>query len=192
MNYDGETIFRGLFLGQGAVADLFPEVWKSEAMKPYLASLRDPNAAAGIDQMMMMIRQKDPLFFDNFRAAMQSGDPVQIQQAMKDSGKMCVSLAEDMKAKGDIGGKSRAVDNPDGAQSRLGSPRGTCVLVWVLVDLAVAIHVVAVAQVAAVLWLAEVYAIAGENKDPIALVGGTDSTLAKDVFVASVAQRLAK
>ncbi len=96
--YDGETVFRGVFLDDGPVAKLFPEIWENPAIVGYL----DQDAQAGAKEQVAAARQyvikglrvQDPTFFDRFEKEMQSGDHIRIRQAMNEVGERLVKLSE--------------------------------------------------------------------------------------------------
>jgi SdpC family antimicrobial peptide len=88
--YDGETIFRGVLLGDGPVAKLFPEFWGRAQLASYqkLAAERgsQEQLATAKQQIIDMLRTQDPTFFNRFGSEMQSGDPIRIQQAITEAG----------------------------------------------------------------------------------------------------------
>ncbi len=88
--YDGETVFRGVLLNDGAVAKLFPEFWESPqvATSLELAAKRGSQADAAIakQKIVDILRTQDPTFFSRFGVEMQSGDPVRVQQALTEAG----------------------------------------------------------------------------------------------------------
>lgn len=71
---DGESAFRGLAFGQGPVARRLPEIADAPA--------HDAGAAAIVDDVIAAVRATDPSFFGRFGAAMQSGDRIQIREAL--------------------------------------------------------------------------------------------------------------
>jgi SdpC family antimicrobial peptide len=77
----GEKIFRGLILGEGPVAEHFPEVWPHRDFTLEERERRERTAA----QLVEHIRQADPTFFDRFGAATQSGDHLRIERALDES-----------------------------------------------------------------------------------------------------------
>lgn len=85
--YSGATIFRGLFFGQGPVAKIFTDL----PARPARANDR------GTDAFVSLIEHKDPQFFGRFGKAMQSGDPVRIDRALRAASDMAKSIAADVK-----------------------------------------------------------------------------------------------
>lgn len=80
----GEEVFRGLVFGEGTVAEQFPEVWGSFSQHTFTPEQREAHALAKA-QLVEGIRQADPMFFDRFGEALQSGDHLRIERAMDES-----------------------------------------------------------------------------------------------------------
>ncbi len=77
--FDGEAIFRGLLLGSGSVAKIFPEYYHPEdASQNTAAKEEDSHLQMVIDAF----KAQDPSFFERFGKDMQSGDPVKISQSL--------------------------------------------------------------------------------------------------------------
>ncbi|OWL95507.1 hypothetical protein CBQ26_12175 [Deinococcus indicus] len=133
--FSGQQIFKGVVLGSGPVAELFPEIWKSEQ---YLAALREvtPEQMAERtvleDQLMADVETKFPGFFAEYKTEMTSGDPYRVQRIVREAGeKMKVVLAD----RGiNVNAAVAEVENDN-------SLHGTCV--WAVVTAAGAFHVVA-------------------------------------------------
>lgn len=79
----GEVIFRGLFFGNGPVANMFPEIWGSPQLATYASRLNDPDVLALEDRLIERLRADNPGFFVNFAQEMRSGDQLRIQDAMR-------------------------------------------------------------------------------------------------------------
>ena len=73
--YTGEALFRGVVLGEGEVATRLPELWSANEAAA-------EGTRASNDALVASVAQRDPAFFDAFGAKMQSGDPVQVGQAL--------------------------------------------------------------------------------------------------------------
>ncbi|GAA2878600.1 hypothetical protein GCM10010517_40670 [Streptosporangium fragile] len=86
-SYDGETVFRGLFLGIGPVAEKFPEF-----PKPPVDLLKQQEQAA--EKYIAAIRADDPAFFDTFGTDMTSGDRVRVLAAMTSANERFAKLLE--------------------------------------------------------------------------------------------------
>ena len=89
--YDGETIFRGLYFGQGPVAEMFPELWKQERYletKKQLTSGDEHRLTELQNKMVGRLRDLDKGFFDRFGETMQSGDHLAIQKSLEETGKL--------------------------------------------------------------------------------------------------------
>ncbi|MFF5114693.1 hypothetical protein [Streptosporangium sp. NPDC000509] len=72
--YDGESVYRGLILGIGPVAERFPEI-----MRPAGGVTAKQEAFASA--MVAAISKKDPAFLASFGREMTSGDHVRIDRA---------------------------------------------------------------------------------------------------------------
>ena len=160
--YSGQTVFRGVFLGDGPVAKLFPEIWESTGIAAYMqraAQEKSPEAiAAGKQQIIDILQKQDPTFFARFGAEMQSGDRIRIQQALAEAG---TRLKQELK-------------NQVGAAPAVRPPENI-----VVVYLYIAVAVVAAVALA----IAEVIAIPDTT-------GTMSSSLQSDVYVDLIAQRL--
>ncbi len=73
--YDGELIFRGVLLGIGPVAKLFPEYYSG-------AGGVEEQHASAVDHVVASFREHDPAYFDQFAKDMQSGDLTRISLAL--------------------------------------------------------------------------------------------------------------
>ena len=84
--YDGETIFRGLVLGDGPVAKLFPEIWQDPQVLAYRQRADQQSTpeqrSAARQKLIDLLRVQDPTFFSRFGTEIQSGDPVRVEGAL--------------------------------------------------------------------------------------------------------------
>ncbi|MFC4535920.1 hypothetical protein [Sphaerisporangium dianthi] len=71
-NYDGETLFKGLFLGAGPVAGKHPDL---------IVPTSGRWQAQRADHLIQRMRQHRPAFFASFAAAITSGDRIRIERA---------------------------------------------------------------------------------------------------------------
>jgi SdpC family antimicrobial peptide len=166
--YDGETVFQGVFLDDGPVAKLFPEIWENPTVVGYRDQVMQANTveqvAAGQQALITDLRTQDPTFFDRFGKEMQSGDRIRIQRAMSEANQRLTKLF------------AEAAERSPNPSKRL----------WV--DTAVAIDYV-VAVWAAILAVIVVGGFLPHPCDPS--TGCTNSsTLQQDVLVDLVAKRL--
>ena len=74
--YDGVTIYRGLFFGNGPVVSKLPTLRKVAGFYP-------PEYKALETPVINYIKSKDPTYFDKFAADMQSGDRARVADAIK-------------------------------------------------------------------------------------------------------------
>lgn len=82
--FDGQTIFRGIFLHVGPVAELVPVV---AGLPPTPPGLEEESSL-----LMEAISATDPAFFDRYAAQMQSGDPLLVQQATEQAGRLITEI----------------------------------------------------------------------------------------------------
>jgi SdpC family antimicrobial peptide len=80
--YDGETLFNGLFLATGPIADLFPELWS----RIELTDQQTQEIAGYAAQFSAHIKNVDPSFYERFAKEIQSGDRLRIAGAVEDAG----------------------------------------------------------------------------------------------------------
>lgn len=154
--YSGEDLFKGLLLGQGPVADLFPEVWndvkefREQAIPPEEFEKAQLAMSDYADAMIETIAAEDPGFFDAFAAEIQSGDHLRVESAVYDGAEKLV----DVIAK-DLGVAPEDLKPFD--------PQGLFPIIVVVV-LAAAVAVLSLAvlatQLAAAVWAVTVVAIA--------------------------------
>lgn len=74
----GEHLFAGIFLGQGTAAAVLPELWSPRA----LSLTASPRSAAAARDVVEHIRSQHPEFFEDFRRAVVSGDPLRVRSAL--------------------------------------------------------------------------------------------------------------
>ncbi|MFE4764781.1 sporulation delaying protein family toxin [Bacillus mycoides] len=78
-DYSGEEIYKGIVLGQGKVATLFPQVWDEE-------QIRKVNSKESSDlttKLLNEMKLSDPSYFNNLKKAVDSKEPLIIQQAFE-------------------------------------------------------------------------------------------------------------
>lgn len=80
--YDGETLFKGIFLGQGPVAEMFPELWTKEMRKV----TNDEEAVKVADHLIKTMEEASPGYFAEFEDAIYSGNHLQVQEVFEKGG----------------------------------------------------------------------------------------------------------
>lgn len=113
--YDGETIFRGLILGDGPVAKLFPEIWQDPQVLAYRQRAEQQNSAEQIaaarQKLIHTLRGQDPTFLSRFGTEMQSGDPVRVEGALTElSSRFANELSKSVSSDGFYQYKDVALD----------------------------------------------------------------------------------
>lgn len=80
----GEEAFRGLVLGEGAVAQQLPEIWANLPAQT-LSSEQQAARNQVKAQLIADLRAADATFFTRFASDVQSGDHLRIERALEDS-----------------------------------------------------------------------------------------------------------
>ncbi|MBK3495587.1 sporulation delaying protein family toxin [Viridibacillus sp. YIM B01967] len=101
--YDGETIYRGLFFGDGPVAKLFPEIWSDKLM----TEANTTEAKRVSKTISKKINELDPNYFNELEVAVKSGDNVKVQAALVKGGNLLVKVSEGIQ-KTKVGGRGTA------------------------------------------------------------------------------------
>lgn len=91
--YDGRDVYRGIFFGQGEVAEQLAETESFSAMKEGMALNNTPEAQATADTLMDIIEENSPGFFDRFGIGVLSGNPMRVQSALEDGTKQLETAA---------------------------------------------------------------------------------------------------
>lgn len=89
--YGGKTIFEGLFFAKGPVAEQFPEIWNNEKVGKHLSQMSSDEASQAEEiqeKIVRWIRSEHPDFFEEFGAAMQSGNHVKIRRTLEQTSSM--------------------------------------------------------------------------------------------------------
>jgi SdpC family antimicrobial peptide len=77
--YNGETLFTGLYFGEGPVAKMFPEIWESPQMAQQISQVQNNETWSKTkSQAMEWVRTNDPDFFNRFEQDIQSGDHARV------------------------------------------------------------------------------------------------------------------
>lgn len=100
-SYDGETLFRGVMLGQGPVADSIPEIAANfKASNLVTASMSATTLSSVQNRLVTQVNTLDPNFMGTFKSAMNSGDPYLIETYV-DSAAVLLNEAVNWLAEGD-------------------------------------------------------------------------------------------
>jgi SdpC family antimicrobial peptide len=95
--YDGETLFRGVILGQGEVAELIPEIRDHYGLEQRVSSKEDRQAnIETFDDIVAQVGATHPGYFDRFGAAMQSGDHVQIRRTLVEAAAITLDAVDQL------------------------------------------------------------------------------------------------
>jgi SdpC family antimicrobial peptide len=88
---EGRSIFEGLYLGQGPVAKHFPELWQNPQLsrvKSALSSAQQRAANVAANRLTTTIHQIDSSFFERFGHKVQSGDNLQVYEALEEASRV--------------------------------------------------------------------------------------------------------
>ena len=95
--YNGETLFRGLYFGEGPVASHFPEIWHAPQVEQRLSSVEGSEEWVSTkDQAVAWVRNSDPTFFQRFEQDVQSGDHIKVSRAYKEGSQKLSAFAQSM------------------------------------------------------------------------------------------------
>lgn len=181
--FSGEQVFRGVNFGDGPVAKLFPEVWKSSDVEQQLGDEKRV-AAFNIlrEKVVSQINLSDPTFMDRYGREMQSGEHLRIQKALEESSLKITNAMQvigTMNEKGEIGNNYAEPELACSAVAVCVAAVAVAVWKWVaVVDIAA---VAVVAAVAVAIWRY----VGIEDEENIA-----KGRLFREQFVNSVAERL--
>lgn len=85
-DYDGQTLFRGIVLGQGEVAQLIPEIRDHYMVENFATSDEQLREIFDFqDRLLAAIAVSDPAYFEGFKTVMESGDHLRIQRKLDES-----------------------------------------------------------------------------------------------------------
>jgi SdpC family antimicrobial peptide len=172
--YDGETLFRGVFLDNGPVADLLPEIWKNPLILQYIQQealvVSPAQQELRRQKLIAALRLKDPTFFYRFATALHSGDRISIDAMIGETLQDAQAIAASESA-------APEVLPPDYMPSPV-----RYVNTNYAVNLAYAVNVLLVVNIGVVLNIGVVV-----DADPVA----AQSHLSRDMMVDLLAQRMA-
>jgi SdpC family antimicrobial peptide len=84
--FTGEQIFRGIFLGDTPVSQLFPEIWDSNIVADTFDTAEKILAWANFKKSLVdQITSTDETFMNSFGLEMLSGDQLRVQAALADA-----------------------------------------------------------------------------------------------------------
>jgi SdpC family antimicrobial peptide len=90
--YTGEVVFRGVFFGEGEVADLFPEIWGN-----YKSQVNSKEWIKLKESIISSLKTNNPTFLDKFGKEMQSGNHFRIQSILIEGSNLLRNLGFDNK-----------------------------------------------------------------------------------------------
>ena len=170
---DGETLFRGLYFGQGPAARYFPEIWTNPRVVELLKNADMAKSIQAQNQFMELLRQDDATIFTRFGEEMQSGDQVRVRDTLVDLGERMRKMATER-----MGMEPEVVGGMPGVH-------GQCVVLAVVVAVVVAVAVAVAVAVYVYLYI-DFY---GPSIQKQVIDEGT-SHLERDMWIDSVTHRL--
>jgi len=95
--FSGMELYRGIILAHGPVAGLIPEI-RDQLIPPGLLQDRQLRRAMEMfqDRLIEEIALTHPKFFDEFAAAMRSGDHLAVQEGLESAGKVTLETLSNM------------------------------------------------------------------------------------------------
>lgn len=171
---DGETLFRGLYFGQGPAARYFPEIWKNPRVIEALKNADMSRSIEGQNLFMDFLRQEDATVFTRFGEDMQSGDQIRVRDAMVSLGHRMRTIATER-----MGMDERTIGAPSGVN-------GQCVVLAVVVAVVVAVAVAAAVAIVVYLYI-DLWGPDVEHPDLQQTYG---SRLERDMWVDTLTHRL--
>jgi len=93
----GETLFRGIMLGEGKVASEIPEISNLYAIDQTITDTESLEALHEFnDELIATIRNMKPRYFNSFRSAMTSGDQVAISSELQTANDVLLAATQEM------------------------------------------------------------------------------------------------
>lgn len=88
LSYTAQQLFEGLFYGEGAAANVFPEWWgaparRSEGLPNSLTAAQHARLIANMHTFESEVGKIDPSFFGDFKREVTSGDPVRVSSVLQ-------------------------------------------------------------------------------------------------------------
>jgi len=95
--FTGPDLYRGIILAHGPVADLIPEI-RDQILPPRVAQDRQLRRAMEMfqDRLIEEIGLTHPQFFDDFAAAMRSGDHLTVQEGLETAARVTLDTLSNM------------------------------------------------------------------------------------------------
>jgi len=90
--FDGETLVRGIYFGQGPAAGLLPA---SRYAPPRTSSPVATELTALENRITARLRHSDPAFFDHFAGELRSGDVMRVDRALSATAQRIKTLSDE-------------------------------------------------------------------------------------------------
>jgi len=166
--YSGEQLFKGLLFGQGPVSKLFPEIWTPEVLEKV-------NTKENIKSTGFIVKEMnkiDPSFFDSFKEKITSGNQLKIDEAMSEGAELFQKVLEKY--------------NAEKKENLTDTAAGLCMVGYQVYTYALYVQIGGAVETFVA--VAGVYVYAGTKFWGPSVEA--DSTLEKEMFVNTVAERL--
>jgi SdpC family antimicrobial peptide len=93
----GEVLFRGIMMGEGAVANEIPEIRDLYALENTIADMKLRQALKEFnDELVDVISTTQPKYFETFRIAMTSGNQLAIREEMQTANQVLLAALQEM------------------------------------------------------------------------------------------------
>jgi|GEM_PF-7037022 len=176
-SFSGEQLFAGLFFAQGEVArKLSPKLYSTEL----LALANTPEAQSAAQDIIVKMKKADESFFQDFKRAIDSNNPIEIQKALNNGSDLLIIAYEDM-----------GIPTNDLESLQAGSATGQCLFVglvavfYAALVAQAAVGIVYVAGGAVYFYAAAVQTTAGAVSK-----AGDIGSLSNEVFVKNIVTML--
>jgi SdpC family antimicrobial peptide len=80
--FDGKSLFMGVFFGEGEVGKRLPEVWNGKGAIERSTPEMVQQVKRNEDRIIQKIEQADPSFFKTFQRELSSGNPLKVEAAL--------------------------------------------------------------------------------------------------------------
>ncbi|MED1904146.1 sporulation delaying protein family toxin [Bacillus thuringiensis] len=90
--FSGEELFKGLFFGQGKVAEKLPDFYSKELRK----ATNTPEMEKQANDLVGKVKEKDAAYLVELEAAVYSNNPQKIEKALNKGGEILTDITKDM------------------------------------------------------------------------------------------------
>ena len=92
LTFSGEEFFKGLFFGQGKVAERLPDFYSEELRE----TTNTPEMEKQVDKLIQQVKEKDSSYFKELKKAVYSDNPQKIEKAINKGSDILANIIKDM------------------------------------------------------------------------------------------------